>query len=84
MEYCCESPVKIEGNETVLPIIEEVLVPEKLMPVLNVGKKSLRLKPNVDLSKYERLFSLDESLKPVSINVMEFTLMILYKKKSIP
>ena len=71
MEYCCESQVKVEGNETVLPIIEEVLVPDKLMPVLNVGKKSLRLKPNVDLSKYERLFSLDESLKPVSINVIE-------------
>ena len=72
LEYCCESQVKVEGNETVLPIIEEVLVPDKLMPVLNVGKKSLKLKPNVDLSKYERLFSLDESLKPVSINISAY------------
>ena len=36
------------------------------MPILNISKNSVRLKPNVDLSKYERLFALDESLKPVS------------------
>ena len=46
--------------------VDDVLVPDKLMPILNIGKNSVRLKPNVDLSKYERLFALDESLKPVS------------------
>ena len=45
---------------------DDVLVPDKLMPILNIGKNSVRLKPNVDLSKYERLFAIDESLKPVS------------------
>merc|ERR1712001_784008 len=34
------------------------------MPILNISKNSVRLKPKVDLSKYERLFALDESLKP--------------------
>ena len=70
LDHCCESQVKIEGsnsNENAsIPTIDDVLVPEKLMPALNIGKNSLKMKVNVDLTKYERLFAIDESLKPVS------------------
>jgi hypothetical protein len=43
-----------------------VIVPEKLLPYFGLAKNPLRLKANVDFSKYDRLFNIDESLKPVS------------------
>ena len=46
--------------------IDDVIVPEKLLPYFGLAKNPLRLKANVDFSKYDRLFNIDESLKPVS------------------
>ena len=43
-----------------------MIVPEKLLPYFGLAKNPLRLKANADFSKYDRLFNIDESLKPVS------------------
>ena len=55
---CCETQVKLEEQELE---VDEILVPEKLVPILN--QKRVRLKTNGVFSKHERLFAFDESLK---------------------
>ena len=73
VHYCCESRIKTEessqnngetGEHNIG--IDDIIVPEKLMSILGVTKNPVTLKANTDFAKYERLFALDESLKPVS------------------
>ena len=71
LEHCCESHVKVEEGED--KVQNEVLkVPEKLMPAFGMVQNHKRLKSNVDLTKYERLFAIDDSLKSVSVSVYSF------------
>lgn len=64
LEHCCESYVKVEEPQETIGGIDDVIVPEKLLPYFGLAKNPLRLKANVDFSKYDRLFNIDESLKP--------------------
>ena len=72
VHYCCESRIKTEeaqnNGETGPHLgIDDIIVPDKLMSILGVTKNPVTLKANTDFAKYERLFALDESLKPVSV-----------------
>ena len=58
--------IQVLININILGGIDDVIVPEKLLPYFGLAKNPLRLKANVDFSKYDRLFNIDESLKPVS------------------
>ena len=65
LEHCCESQIKIEDQKSNLTgNNENVVVPEKLLPVVlgGLSKNVLNFKNNVDLTRYERLFSFDEAL----------------------
>lgn len=71
LAYCTESHVKVEQHENghVDHIdVEQVFVPELLMSALGVAKTPVKLKHNLDFSPYERLFAVDESLKPDLVN----------------
>ena len=58
--------IKVEEPQETIGGIDDVIVPEKLLPYFGLAKNPLRLKTNVDFSKYDQLFNIDESLKPVS------------------
>lgn len=65
LAHCCESPVKIEnGHQEEGEESSEVFVPQQLLPALGINKTPVKLKQNIDYSQYERLFNVDESLKP--------------------
>ena len=68
VHYCCESRINIKTEEHQQNGsnefgIDDVIVPEKLLPLLGIAKNPVTLKANTDFAKYERLFALDESLK---------------------
>lgn len=67
VQYCCEAVVKTEAEQPNHQNgsigIDDVIVPEKLLPLFGLSNNLVTLKANADFAKYERLFALDESLK---------------------
>ena len=66
--------IKVKEAQETIGGIDDVIVPEKLLPYFGLAKNPLRLKANVDFSKYDRLFNIDESLKPVSFKSLPLNL----------
>ncbi len=81
LDQCCESKIKMEipdqqqqqaqegASEVGSVDIDDVVVPAKLMPFLGQSRSQLKLKSNMNLSAplIERLFGIDDSLKPVQV-----------------